>query len=193
MHIKVSPLPAAILLAVPLWLVACRDGGEAHKAALANITAVDDHNAAANAVRSPDVTNAAHPEAFDPSSEAAKGKAGARAILAGWADALERRDWAAARAAWGHDGNDSGLDPAAFAQAYDRYKEILVEFGDGDVEGGAGSLYYQVPVTFTGMLRDGRQMRMKGTVTLRRVNDVDGSSAADRAWHISMSDLKARP
>lgn len=187
---KVAPLPIALLFAAPLWLAACGDersaeAGTANEGPAANITVVDRPEAVANA--------AASPAPLDPSSEAAKGKPGARAVLDAWARALERRDWAAARSTWGHDGGDSGLDPDAFARSYDRYKTIRITYGDGDVEGGAGSLYYQVSVTFTGTLRDGRQVRMEGPVTLRRVNDVDGASPADLIWHLSMSDLKPRP
>lgn len=197
-----APLPAALLLAAPLWLAACGGGqgvpenrtvaegpaaAVAEPVASANISMVDRAD-------SPNATNAAdNSAALDPSSEAAKGKPGARAVLKRWADALGRRDWATARLAWGHGGADSGLDPDAFARAYDKYRDLTVTYGDGDVEGGAGSLYYEVPVTVTGTLRDGRSVRMEGPVVLRRVNDVDGSSAEDRMWHISQSDLKPRP
>ncbi|MET0363977.1 MAG: hypothetical protein ABW169_04930, partial [Sphingobium sp.] len=61
------------------------------------------------------------------------------------------------------------------------------------VEGGAGSLYYEVPVTLTGTLRDGRTERLTGPVVVRRVNDVDGATAEQLTWHLSQSDLKPRP
>ncbi|CAN5310138.1 hypothetical protein BH10PSE13_BH10PSE13_24290 [soil metagenome] len=196
MNLLKSPLPIALILAVPLWLAACRDGAEvANTAELANITAVDEHEAPKNVTAKPvtDMANAATPLGFDPTSEAAKGEPGARVVLDGWARALEARDWVAARDAWGHGGADSGLDAAAFARAYDRYKAIAISIGDGEADAGAGSLYYRAPVTFIGTLRDGRQVRMEGPVTLRRVNDIDGASAADLRWHISMSDLKSSP
>ena len=184
MPIKISPLPIALLLAIPLWLAACRSGNEPQNGAgLSNVTVIDQ----------PAVLNAAPAESVDPTSQAVQGEPGARAVLDGWARALERRDWAAARGAWGHDGADSGLDPVAFAHRYDRYAAIAISVGEGEGEGAAGSLYYRAPVIFTARLRDGRQVRMEGPVTLRRVNDVDGASAADLRWHISMSDLKSRP
>lgn len=193
MPIASSSLPVALLLAASLWLAACRDGDAAgNTVRVADITAVD-NRAGTPPQPVADIVNAAIPRAFDPTSQAAKGKAGARAILDGWASALERRDWATARGAWGHDGADSGLDPAAFARAYDRYRDIRISIGEGEGDAAAGSLYYQAPVTLTAQLRDGRQVRMAGPVTLRRVNDVDGASAADLRWHISRSDLKPRP
>ncbi len=143
------------------------------------------------------------PDAVDPdtmpdspgrlTAEERKGELGARAVLSDWAHALEHRNWADAHAQWGHDGADSGLDPAAFAKAYEKYASITVTIGNGDVEGAAGSLYYEVPVTIGGTLRNGRPFSLSGPVTLRRVNDVDGASAQQLAWHISQSDLKPRP
>lgn len=125
--------------------------------------------------------------------EALKGEPGARAVLQRWSGALERGDWAMARGQWGHGGADSGLDPATFARAWQRYQKLAIDIGGGDVEGGAGSLYYDVPVTIDGTLRDGRVQRLSGHVTLRRVNDVDGSSEEDRRWHITQSALEPVP
>ena len=122
-----------------------------------------------------------------------KGEAGARAVLMTWADALERGDWTQARAQWGHGGTDSGLDEEAFAAQWRRYQRLDIHVGQGEVDGAAGSLYYEVPVSIDAVLRDGRVVRLAGPVTLRRVNDVDGASAEDLAWHIGQSDLRPRP
>jgi hypothetical protein len=45
----------------------------------------------------------------------------------------------------------------------------------GSLEGAAGSIYVEVPVRIGGL---------PGTATLRRVNDVPGSTEAQRRWHI---------
>lgn len=52
-----------------------------------------------------------------------------------------------------------------------------------DPEGAAGSIYVSVPLSLSGT-EDGRPVRRSGTAVLRRVNDVPGSSEAQRHWHI---------
>ena len=57
----------------------------------------------------------------------------------------------------------------------------------GNQEGAAGSIYLSVPLTFAG---DGGRKR-DATVILRRVNDVPGSTEAQRHWHIERIDWGA--
>ena len=65
------------------------------------------------------------------------------------------------------------------------YREIHGSIGaPGKVEGGAGSLYVEIPVQLYGRLKDGKQFSSRGTMTLRRVNDVPGSTEEQRRWHI---------
>lgn len=94
-----------------------------------------------------------------------------------YADALARRDWSAAARAWGA---GSGVTAATLKAAYDRPERPALEAGKGTVEGAAGSLYYEAPVT----LRFGDAPPERGTLTLRRVNDVPGASAGQLRWHI---------
>lgn len=54
-------------------------------------------------------------------------------------------------------------------------------------EGAAGSIYVSVPLTLSGT-EDGRPVRRSGTAVLRRVNDVPGSTEAQRHWHIERID-----
>lgn len=59
-----------------------------------------------------------------------------------------------------------------------------LEIGDlGMTEGAAGSIYTTVPVTFYGT-----GYRKPADVILRRVNDVPGSTEAQRRWHIERID-----
>ena len=51
----------------------------------------------------------------------------------------------------------------------------------------------EVPVVVYGRLKSGEPVHMKGPVTLRRVNDVPGSTAEQRRWHISQSGIRPRP
>lgn len=62
--------------------------------------------------------------------------------------------------------------------------------GPGEAEGGAGSLYIEVPVVIYGRYKTGAELHQSGKVTLRRVNDVDGSTTAQRLWHIHTIALK---
>ena len=65
------------------------------------------------------------------------------------------------------------------------YREIHGNIGaPGKVEGGAGSLYVEIPVQLYGQLKDGKDFSSGGIMILRRVNDVPGSTEEQRRWHI---------
>jgi hypothetical protein len=81
------------------------------------------------------------------------------------------------------------------AKAFDRNwrddLEVHMEIGKpGDMEGAAGSSYVTVPVVFYGKTKAGGSFRRGGEVILRRVNDVPGSTEAQRRWHIERIELK---
>jgi hypothetical protein len=98
---------------------------------------------------------------------------------------LEARRYADARRLWGGAGEASGKSADAFAAGFARYAEYHAEIGaPGGIEGAAGSLYVDVPVGLYGRRKAGGAYREAATVTLRRVNDVPGSTAAQRRWHI---------
>ena len=66
-----------------------------------------------------------------------------------------------------------------------KYREVHANIGaPGDTEGAAGSIYVDVPVQMYGRLPDGSEFNARGTLTLRRVNDVPGSTEEQRRWHI---------
>lgn len=88
----------------------------------------------------------------------------------------------------------NGMNEADFAASYAKYRTLTAMVGKpGDTEGGAGSIYIEIPVVVTGMLSSGAPYRLEGPVALRRVNDVDGATAAQLRWHIISSGLKPRP
>ncbi|MEO7750424.1 MAG: hypothetical protein ABIS09_03780 [Sphingomicrobium sp.] len=61
-----------------------------------------------------------------------------------------------------------------------------MEIGDlGETDGAAGSIFTTVPVIF---YRTG--LRRHADVILRRVNDVPGSTAEQRRWHIAQIEWK---
>ncbi|MEO7365816.1 MAG: hypothetical protein ABIW03_05815 [Sphingomicrobium sp.] len=99
---------------------------------------------------------------------------------------IEEKRFAEAAKLWG--------DPAAAAAFVDSFKtasEVHLQVGKpGDTEGAAGSIYVSVPVVLYGRLKSGGEFSRSGTANLRRVNDVDGSSEAQRRWHIAQIDLQ---
>jgi hypothetical protein len=50
-----------------------------------------------------------------------------------------------------------------------------------------------VPVLIYGRRKTGEAVHELGEATLRRVNDVPGSTPEQRAWHIYKIDLKPAP
>jgi hypothetical protein len=59
----------------------------------------------------------------------------------------------------------------------------------GDQESAAGSIYLSVPLTVSGDI-DGKRVDQSATAIMRRVNDVSGSTEAQRRWHIERIDWK---
>ncbi|HEX6866174.1 MAG TPA: hypothetical protein VF122_02980, partial [Caulobacteraceae bacterium] len=71
-----------------------------------------------------------------------------------------------------------------------RYRSYAVQLGEpGPMEGAAGSIYIEIPVQVTGTLTTGEVEHLAGSVTLRRVNDVPGSTEEQRRWHVASVDL----
>ena len=119
--------------------------------------------------------------AIDPKSVEAAGQ-----VVQHYGALIEQGHWTASRAFWGD---------AAAAQAFERnfrtYADVHLEIGDlGEAEGAAGSIYVTEPVTFYGKKNGGGAYRRAAIVTLRRVNDVDGSTEAQRRWHIERIEWK---
>ena len=71
-------------------------------------------------------------------------------------------------------------------------RDVHLEIGKpGDPEGAAGSIYVTMPVTFYGKDKKGIDFRKPANVILRRVNDVPGSTEAQRRWHIERVEWKS--
>ena len=113
---------------------------------------------------------------IDPKSAEAAGQ-----VVQHYGALIEQGRWAEAEELWGH--------PSTARQFTSDLKrnvrEVHLEIGKpGDMEGAAGSIYVTVPVTFYGKDNDGKAFRHQADIVVRRVNDVPGSTAAQRAWHI---------
>jgi|GEM_PF-330282 len=104
--------------------------------------------------------------------------------------ALNARDYATAWQQWGDNGAP-GQTLAAFRQGFAHTASTEVKIGKLEPgSGGAGSIYQPVPVVVDATLDDGSHQRFAGTYTIRRVNGVDGATAAQLRWHIGSATLK---
>jgi hypothetical protein len=123
-----------------------------------------------------------------------KSAQGAGQVLQGFGGLLEQRHFTEAYRLWSDEGRASGMSEAQFTAAYEKYAEIHSEVGaPGETEGAAGSIYVDIPFRLYGKLKSGEPFNQLGTVTLRRVNDVPGSTAEQREWHIYRSEVQPRP
>lgn len=105
------------------------------------------------------------------------------------------KDYASAWSLWSDGGKASGSPTAAqFAKSFGRYHQYNVLVGaPGTPEGAAGSIYITVPVVIYGRLKTGPEVHEKGQATLRRVNDVPGSTLEQRKWRIARIETKPSP
>lgn len=116
---------------------------------------------------------------IDPKSIEAAGQ-----VVQEYGALIEQGRWTASREYW------SNADAAkAFERNFRTYSDVHVEIGDlGPAEGAAGSIYVTEPLTFYGKTNGGGDYRRAAKVMLRRVNDVPGSTAEQRQWHIERID-----
>ena len=117
---------------------------------------------------------------IDPKSTEAAGQ-----VVQSFGALIEQKRWGEAEALWG----DSAT-ARAFTAGLKTNRESHLEIGKpGDPDGAAGSIYVTVPVILYGKAADGADFRKAADVTLRRVNDVPGSTEAQRRWHIERIEL----
>ena len=120
------------------------------------------------------------PDAIDPKSAEA-----AAQVVQDYEALIEQKRWAEANALW----SDRSA-AARFGAALAQYREAHLETGNpGEPEGAAGSIYVTVPAILYGDGKDGQPFRRSADATLRRVNDIPGSTDAQRRWHIERIDL----
>ena len=79
---------------------------------------------------------------------------------------------------------------AQFDSDFGHYRNLKVKAGAAtDQEGAAGSIYLSVPLDISGQM-NGQNVERRATAVVRRVNDVPGSTEAQRHWHIERIDWK---
>lgn len=85
-----------------------------------------------------------------------------------------------------------GRSPSTFRDDFSRYSNLQVAVGaPAQQEGAAGSVYISVPLTVSGSIQGERTSRT-ATAIVRRINDVPGSTQAERQWHIERLEWAAR-
>ena len=110
---------------------------------------------------------------------------GARTVVEQFCEMLKDDRYNAAHRFWSGD----ALADTEFARHWAGYGKLEGCAIDdaGPLEGAAGSIYTSVPAEF--FFKDGL-VKMSGSLTLRRVNDVPGSTDEQRRWHIVKADLR---
>lgn len=127
-----------------------------------------------------------------PAAEPDKSPQGALAVADAYFDLLRRGEYARAWTVW--PGAQSDVSQEAFIQRFAAYSAYDAKLGTpGPTEGAAGSIYIDIPVAAAATLKSGGTEQLSGSVSLRRVNDVDGSTLAQRTWHIHAVELASRP
>ena len=114
---------------------------------------------------------------IDPKSAEAAGQ-----VVQHYGALIEQAKWSDAAAYW----SDAATASTFAKQLRDRGLKHLEIGKPGAPEGAAGSIYVTMPVVFYA----GRK-REAADVILRRVNDVPGSTAEQRRWHIERIEWKA--
>jgi hypothetical protein len=175
---------ATALFAALVGLGACSQG--TNNQAQANLE--EANQSAENAAEAPEskgndaVSNASLPEPkgpIDPKSVEAAGQ-----VVQHYGALIEQKRWAESRTLWGN--ADAAKE---FERNWRDYSDVHLEIGNpGDMGGAAGSSYVTIPAIFYGDLKSGQPSRLEADVILRRVNEVPGSTEAQRRWHIERID-----
>lgn len=120
---------------------------------------------------------------------------GAAQVVQGYYGLLEQKQFAEAQDLWNPQSPNGSQDDAHFEMRFRGFSEIHANIGaPDDAEGAAGSVYVTVPVQVYGRVKaTGVPFYILRMVTLRRVNDVPGSTAEQRRWHIEKIDAYVAP
>jgi hypothetical protein len=116
---------------------------------------------------------------IDPKSAEAAGQ-----VVQHYGALIEQKKWDEADKLWGN--SDAAKKLRGELQSF---AESHLQIGKPtDMEGAAGSSYITVPVVLYGRDSKGAEFHGPAKVILRRVNDVPGSTEAQRHWHIERID-----
>jgi len=104
-------------------------------------------------------------------------------LLRFYTNAIRVGDWESAAKAWSL---DAMMTPEKLQAEFDGDAGPKLALGRGDWGNAAGSLFYETPVTVD--FPDGRDSR-RGSIVLRRANDVPGASPLQLVWRIERSSI----
>lgn len=189
---------ALILSLLPLGLAGCGGNDTENVSAASTDNGIVASPAASSNSLSPPVSPPpGQRDARTPTAEAPftpDSPQGAANVVQSYYKLIEQGRYRDAWALWSDGGKASGMSEEAFAASFGKFGEYHAEVGaPGTPEGAAGSVYITVPVRLYGRLKSGEAFNMEGPVTLRRVNDVPGSTEEQRRWHIAEIGVKPRP
>ena len=113
-------------------------------------------------------------------------------VVRAYYSALAARNYPAAYAHWNNGGAASGKSLADFTQGFAQTSSTSATITNvGELDGAAGSIFIPISVDIQSTLSNGTRQHFSGTYTLRRVNDVPGSTAEQREWHIQSANIVA--
>ena len=168
---------AGALSAATLLLAGCDREPEAEATAEASVAASEavvasegpdgDATAAANSGLAAQLDQTALGERRDPER-----------LLRYYINALRIGDWDDAAKAWTL---DAQMTPNRLAEEFGGDAGPRIAVGRGDSSNAAGTLFYEAPLVLD--FSDGRPSR-RGSIVLRRVNDVPGASEQQLNWRI---------
>lgn len=162
-----------------LALVACNSGGEAQPDQ-ATSNGENTQQASSDAEQPagvndgiPDLT----PATLTP--EAQKGEKGARNVLLSFTRAIELKEF---DQAWNLMVPElrENLSREQFTQTFAGLGDLTVSAPAGTMEGAAGTIYYEVPIT----IRGATGQTLTGEIVLSRVNDVPGATEEQLQWRV---------
>ncbi len=105
-------------------------------------------------------------------------------LLHYFADAVRKGAWDDAAKAWS---SDADITPEQIETAFTGRSKVELVFGKGDSQSAAGTSFYVAPLVVDFL--DKGDTDLRGTIVLRRANDVPGASQQQLNWRIERSDV----
>lgn len=179
LEIMRSKAATAVAFSAPVLLLAACNRGEPTAGPSAEPTTEANEAVTAVEVPSADASIAASSAlAAKLDMVALKERRDPERLLRFYTNAIRIGDWKDAARAWSL---DAQMTPEKLAKEFGGDAGPKMAVGKGDIEGAAGSLYYEAPLVID--FADGRPSR-RGTIVLRRVNDIPGASEEQLNWRI---------
>ncbi len=91
-------------------------------------------------------------------------------LLQNYYDLINRREFAPAYTFWSNNGQNSNQTFAQFAQGFAMTSKVMIQLGQPQASGAAGSTYVDIPIVIVATQNDGSQQAYCGSYTLRKLN-----------------------